>query len=86
MEFIKPSVQAYILQNYQEAEFLNQNYRQKYCKILKRWIYKPGLQAKILQNSEETRVFPYKKHSQKYEPTMNEPKKDWKNTRLSGGH
>ena len=33
----KPSLQAEILQNYQEVEFINHHYRQKSCKIKKRW-------------------------------------------------
>ena len=30
------------------------------------------------------RVFSYKTHSHKYEPTQNDPRKDWKKLRLSG--
>ena len=78
----KPSVQAEVLQNYQEVEFINHQYRQRYWKIIKRWNLKNkttgidiaksssgGLQAKILLNFEDMQVFPYKTHSQKYEPT-----------------
>ena len=36
----KTEIQAEIVQKFQEAEFINQDYRQKYCKIL-------------LQNSQE---------------------------------
>ena len=30
-------------------------------------------------------MFPYKTYSQKYEPTQDEPMKDWKKLRRSGG-
>ena len=33
----KPKLQAEILQNPEEVKSINQYYRQKYCKILKRW-------------------------------------------------
>ena len=36
-EIYKLTLQAEISQNSQEVEFINQNYRQKYCKLLKRW-------------------------------------------------
>ena len=39
----------------------------------------------MLQNSKETRVFPYTTYSQKYEPTEDEPSKDWKKLCLYGG-
>ena len=39
-----------------------------------------------LQIFKETRVFSYTTYSQKYEPTEDEPRKDWKNLRLSGGN
>ena len=48
-----------IFQNDQEVEFINPQYRHKYCKIPKRWIT-----GKKLQNEEETQVFPQKKHYQ----------------------
>ena len=35
--FIITSLQAEILQNSQEGGFLNENYRQRYCKFLKAW-------------------------------------------------
>ena len=34
---LKTKLQAEILQYSHEAEFKNQNYRQMYCKIFKRW-------------------------------------------------
>ena len=34
---LKPKLRADILQNYQEVECINQNYRQIYGRILKRW-------------------------------------------------
>ena len=39
----KPKLQAEILQTSQEVESKNQNYRQKYCKMIKRW----NLQTRI---------------------------------------
>ena len=38
-----------MLQNSQEAEFINHKFRQKYYKFFKRWRFKPKLQAEILQ-------------------------------------
>ena len=33
----KTEIQSEIVQNYQEVKLLNQNYKQKYCNILKMW-------------------------------------------------
>ena len=33
----KTKLQSEILQNFKEVTFLDQNYRQGYCKILKKW-------------------------------------------------
>ena len=71
---------------FEEAECISHHYRQKkYWKFSRDGIYKLKLQAKILKNSKETQVFPYKTYYQKYEPTEDEPRKDWKKLHLSGG-
>ena len=36
-DILKPNLRAEIWQNYQEVEFINKNYRQRYCKIIKGW-------------------------------------------------
>ena len=48
----KTEIQAEILQNFQEAEFINQDYRHKYCKTL-------------LQKSQEVE-FTKQKYRQRY--------------------
>ena len=63
------SLQVEILQNFQQGGVLNQNYRQKYWKLSRGGIYKPGLQGGIIHNSKEIWVFPYTTYYHKYEPT-----------------
>ena len=49
------------------------------AKVLRYGTKKPGLQYK------ETRVLSYTTHSKKYEPAEDDPRKNWKQLRLSGG-
>ena len=44
-----------------------------------------GYRQKISKNSKETWLFTYTKYSQKYEPTENDPRKDWKISTSTGG-
>ena len=52
----KPKLQAEILQNYTEVEYLKQNYRYRYYKILKWWDFKTKITGRDIANFSRSEI------------------------------
>ena len=65
-------------------EFIKQKYRHKILQHFQEEKFINQGYRQKLQDSKESRVFHYRTYPQKYEPTEDDPKKEWKKIRLYG--
>ena len=85
VEVLNQKLQAEILKNYQEVGVFPRITGRDIAKLSRGGSIKPSLQANISKNPKDTWKLPYTTYSHKYKPTEDDPRKDWKKLRLSGG-